>query len=152
MNQNTWRRNWPVLLTACFALVWIVHRAAVQSITVDEANTFLFWVAPDTPAYLTPHSNNHVLNSMLMRLSVALFGLSDLTVRLPALLGGAIYLFAVYRFCTLLRGGLALTWSLFVCFVFNPFVLDYLVAARGYCFRISRFPAGSERSSMRANR
>ncbi len=113
-------------------MLWIVHRAVVQSITVDEATTYLYWVAPSSPAHWIPNSNNHVLNSMLMRLFVFLFGLSDLTVRMPALLGAAVYIFAVYSLCTLLARGLALTWALLVCFVFNPFLMDYLVAARGY--------------------
>jgi hypothetical protein len=125
-------RNWVMTLTACFALIWIVHRALVQSITLDEANTFRYWVAPDSPTHWVPHANNHVLNSMLIRLFVWLFGLSHLTVRTPALLGGVLYILAIYGFCTLLCRDLVLTWALFVCFVYNPFIMDYLVAARGY--------------------
>ena len=94
------RRDWPVILTAGFALVWIVHRAVVQSITTDEATTFHYFVEPNSAAYWDPQSNNHVLNSMLMRLTVWLFGLSELTVRLPALLGGTLYIFSVYVFLT----------------------------------------------------
>src|SRR5712691_12020703 len=78
-------RNWSLILTACFALIWIFHRAIVQSITLDEANTFLRWVAPDSPAHWEPHSNNHVLNSTLMRLCIWLLGLSQMAVRAPAL-------------------------------------------------------------------
>jgi len=117
---------------ACFALIWIVHRALVQSITLDEADTFNHWVAPTSPAHWEPHSNNHVLNSTLMRLSIWLFGLSPLTVRMPALLGGLLYIFAMYRLCALLTNDLLLAWALFVCLVYNPFIMDYLVAARGY--------------------
>jgi len=125
-------RNWVMILTACFALIWIVHRALVQSITLDEANTFRYWVAPESPTHWVPHANNHVLNSMLIRLFVWLFGLSHLTVRTPALLGGVLYILAIYGFCTLLCRDLVLMWALFVCFVYNPFIMDYLVAARGY--------------------
>jgi hypothetical protein len=78
-----------LILTAGFALIWIVHRAMVQAITLDEANTFRYWVAPDSPTHWVPHANNHVLNSMLMRLFIWLFGLSHLTIRAPALLGGS---------------------------------------------------------------
>ena len=31
--------RWPVMIMAAFAFLWIVHRASVQSITLDEANT-----------------------------------------------------------------------------------------------------------------
>ena len=123
-------KHWPLILTGCFALIWCVHRAQAQSITFDEANTFFAFVVGDGP--WSPNSNNHVLNSILIRLFVKLFGVSQLSVRAPALLGGALYIFAAYRICTLLACELALTWPLFVCFVYNPFVMDYLVAARGY--------------------
>ena len=123
-------KHWTLILTGCFALIWCVHRAQAQSITFDEANTFFAFVVGDGP--WSPNSNNHVLNSILIRLFVKLFGVSQLSVRAPALLGGALYIFAAYRICTLLACELALTWPLFVCFVYNPFVMDYLVAARGY--------------------
>lgn len=70
-----------LIAMAVFAVVWVVHRAAVQSITLDEANTYRYWVATQTPSHWDPHSNNHVLNSALMRLSIWLFGLSTFTVR-----------------------------------------------------------------------
>ncbi len=88
-------RNWSLIVTACFALIWIFHRAFVQSPTLDEANTFHRWVAPDSPSHWEPHSNNHVLNSTLMRLCIWLFGLSRMAVRAPALLGGVVYIGAI---------------------------------------------------------
>ena len=65
-NDYPWLHNWLLILTASFAVIWIVHRAMVQSMTVDEANTFLYWVAPDSPTHWSSESNNHVLNSTLM--------------------------------------------------------------------------------------
>ncbi len=100
-----WRRNWPLILSACFAVSWIIHRAMVQSITLDEASTYRIFVAPAWANYWMAHSNNHVLNSMLIRLFVGVFGLSHLTVRLPALLGGCVYIFAAYQLCILLCRG-----------------------------------------------
>ena len=141
MDRCGWRRfvsaktqgNWPLVLTGCFALIWMVHRAQAQSITFDEANTFLGFVAePGWHSVWSPDSNNHVLNTILIRLLVQLFGVSHLTMRAPALFGGAVYILAAYRLCTLLSRDLTLQWPLFVCLVYNPFVMDYLVAARGY--------------------
>jgi len=71
-----------------------------------------------------------------MRLFTALFGTYHLTVRAPALIGAALYVSAAYVFCILLRTGSFFQWALFACFVFNPFVLDYLVAARGYSLAV----------------
>ena len=125
-------RHGPLILAAAIALFWIFHRAHVQSFTLDEADTFRYWVAPPSPTHWEPHSNNHVLNSILMRVSISLFGLNELAARAPALVGGIIYVFAAFLLCTLLASGLVLRWALFMCLVYNPFIMDYLVAARGY--------------------
>ena len=121
-----------LFVMALFAFVWIVHRAIVQSITLDEADTFIHWVDPKEPSHWAPHSNNHVLNSTLMRLCIWLFGLSHLAMRAPAIMGGLLYIFAIYRCCTLFTRNAIFGAALFLCLVYNPFIMDYLVAARGY--------------------
>jgi hypothetical protein len=126
------RRDLILASTALFAVVWICHRAWVQSITVDEADTFLHWIAPGEPSHWLPHSNNHVLNSLLIRFFVWLFGLSPMALRAPALIGGALYIAASYRLCNLVARAEFLRVALFVSCVYNPFIMDYLVAARGY--------------------
>jgi hypothetical protein len=125
------RRHWPMIPGAA-AILWLVHRAQVQSITFDEANTFRSFVGPDHYDLWAPLSNNHVLNTLVMRLLNWLFGMSHLAVRGPALLGGVIYIASSYFLCTLLTREWTLRLPLFVSFICNPFVMDYLVAARGY--------------------
>src|SRR4051812_4101585 len=122
--------------TAIFALLWAVARACVQSITIDEADTYLVWVARRDPAHWQAASNNHVLNSLLMRLFTSIFPVSQLSVRTPALLGAAIYILAAYFLCRKLTPELRTQWPLFVCLVYNPFVFDHLVAARGYALAL----------------
>jgi len=109
--------NAAVVLAGCFAMAWLVARALSQSITIDEADTYLSFVAPDWPSYWYPSNNNHVLNSILMRLFIWLFGLSQLSVRGPALIGAAIYIVAAYRLCKMIAAGSHLLLPLFVCFV-----------------------------------
>ena len=113
-----------------FAMAWAIARAAVQSITVDEAITYNIFVF--NRRFLWYAANNHILNSTLMYGFTRLLGLSQLTARLPALIGAAFYITAVYRLCRLLGASLFVQLTLFVCLVFNPFIFDYLVAARGY--------------------
>src|SRR5215471_7466052 len=84
--------DYVMLFVAVFAVLWAVMRACHQSITMDEAMTWRSYVAPVDPNHWTAHSNNHVLNSALMRLAIAAFGLSELSVRLPALLGACVYI------------------------------------------------------------
>jgi hypothetical protein len=127
-------KNWKktAVFAGCFAMVWLVSRAVKQAITIDEADSYLSFVDPDWPSQWYPSNANHVLNSILTRLLTWFFGLSHLTVRGPALIGAAIYIVAAYRLCEMIAESSQLFLPLFVCFVYNPFVMDYLVAARGY--------------------
>jgi hypothetical protein len=76
---------------------------------------------------------------MLMRLSVWLLGLSHLSLRLPALIGGSIYIYATYKLSRRLAPGPAIHALLLICFLWNPFVMDYMVAARGYGLALGGF-------------
>jgi hypothetical protein len=127
-----------MLATAAFAMLWAIARAAVQSITIDEAVSYLVFVR-NADLHWYPGANNHLLNTLLERLSTLLFGVHHLSVRAPALLGAGVYISAAYRISRWIsrqHGGsessLAVQWPVFVCLVYNPFVFDYLVAARGY--------------------
>ncbi len=122
---------------ALFVLVWEGARAVVQSITIDEANTWLGSVARPWPSHWVPSANNHVLNSMLMRLAVALFGASHLTLRAPALLGAVIYVASALALVKAVAASPFERLALFLCLAANPFVLDFLVAARGYSLALA---------------
>ena len=110
-----------------------VYRARTQSFTADEAVTYNNYVSAPLRATLTDFdANNHVLNTLLEKVSVALFGASELTLRLPSLAGGALYLAAVFLLCRRLFGQGALLVVSVATLALNPFVLDFLSAARGY--------------------
>jgi hypothetical protein len=126
-------KPFPLLIgTGVFAMLWTVARACVQSLTIDEADTYMASAAPAGPTHWNPSANNHVLNSLLMRLVTSIFGASVVTIRIPALLGSALYIGAAYCLVRLISQRRMLQWSLLVCLVCSPFVMDYLVAARGY--------------------
>jgi hypothetical protein len=55
-----------------------------------------------------------------------------MALRAPALIGGVLYIAANYSLWKLVAGTGFLRWALFVSCVYNPFIMDYLVAARGY--------------------
>ena len=126
------KRQVPLFCTAVFAFLWAVVRAHVQSITIDEADTYLAFVSRPQPFHWCAASNNHILNSALMRLLTSVLGPSHISVRAPALLGAALYIGVVYSLCSVITRRPVLQWALFVCLVYNPLIFDYLVAARGY--------------------
>ena len=133
MTSQSNSRHFPLLIgTAAFAFLWTVARAAVQSVTIDEADTYLAYAGPQGPSHWNPGANNHVLNSLLMRLVTSIFGASAITLRIPALIGAGLYIIAAYLLVRLISPGRVQQWALFVCLTCSPFVMDYLVAARGY--------------------
>jgi hypothetical protein len=117
-------------IAALFAIVWAVIRARVQSITMDEADTYFWYVA--TSDVWHPFSNNHVLNSLLMWISTRAFGTSSLAIRAPALLGAVLFVGTCYLLCRTITDRFSIQLPLFICLTYNPFVFDYMVAARGY--------------------
>jgi len=129
-SSEEFRSRWILGGIAIFAMAWAITRAAVQSITIDEAVTYDQFVSRHL--YLWFNANNHILNSTLMYPFTRLLGLSQFTARLPALLGAAFYISAMCRLCRLLGASIFVQVTVFVCLVFNPFIFDYLVAARGY--------------------
>jgi hypothetical protein len=121
-----------LIAIAAFAMVWAIVRAHVQAITIDEAVTYTNFVRSAEPAFWIAHANNHLLNSILTWCFSRAFGTSNLVARSGALIGAAIYIVASYLLCTLIAERFLLRVFLFICLVFNPFMFDFLVAARGY--------------------
>jgi hypothetical protein len=110
-----------------------VYRAITQSIACDEGVTFELYIAgPIASIFHHYDANHHFLHTLLVRLSVAIFGVSELSMRLPALGGAVLYFTAVYRLARLVVGE---GWKLVVAvavLALNPLILDFMVAARGY--------------------
>lgn len=117
---------------AWFAFLWAVMRACVQAVTGDEAQDYLFYAAHNNPSHWDPAANNHMLNSIGERLFSTIFGLSALSVRIPTLLGAALYIYVAYRLCEAISAEWKVRIPLFICLVYNPFIFDFFVAARGY--------------------
>lgn len=66
----------PGLLIVLFAVS--VYRAVKQSIVFDEALTWeLYLAGPVSAIFQNFQANHHFLNTLLMRLSVAVFGVSE---------------------------------------------------------------------------
>lgn len=115
-----------ILATLVFAYVLI--RSVVLSFTIDESMSYYFvtgyWVDE-------MHSNNHFLNTKLMKLMVALLGEKEWMLRLPNVLSFGLYIYAVSR----LISDAANKWmTLFgsVVLLFIPFMLEMFGVARGY--------------------
>jgi hypothetical protein len=139
---STNRRRLIGYLIIGSALALNVARAALQSVTFDEAQTYNDFVSQGAHHIAhTFHSNNHTLHSLLVLQSTDLLGLSHLSLRLPALIGGLIYLLACERFVRLSCDS-SFNYALtLLALTANPLTLDYSVAARGYGLALGFFMA-----------
>lgn len=122
----------PVMALLLF--VYSILRAATLSFTHDESLSWLWYVNIPFRELLTnsiPSGNNHLLNTLGMRAASALFGDSELSLRLPALTGHLLWL--VFTF--LLLKNLTNPWVRLAGFMLlnvNPYLLDFFSLARGY--------------------
>ncbi|HYK17134.1 MAG TPA: hypothetical protein VEV37_03890 [Bryobacteraceae bacterium] len=136
MRNPSWARSpWLLLSNAVLISVFAmnVYRAATQCITIDEAFSYLSFISTPFREILRRYdANNHVLNTLLAKLSTAVFGVSEFTLRIPSLAGGALFLFTCQRFLFRVFPQSWLAFLTYCAMILNPMVLDYLSAARGY--------------------
>ncbi len=119
-----------VAVPALLAFVWAVCRAALLSITFDEATTYNEFVRPGLIGRYS--TNNHVLNSWLMKATTSLLGSSELSIRVPALLGAALYLVAIWGLATMVLPRWWERLAVVTLLSWNPLLLDFFSLARGY--------------------
>ena len=110
-----------------------LYRAMTQSVSPGEAWNYDRFIAPTWVEALASFDvNNHVLNTLLIRISTARFHLTELSLRLPSLLAGVFYLWVVFRMARRWFGdGLAFL-AVIGLLTLNPLVVDALSEARGY--------------------
>jgi hypothetical protein len=135
----------PALAAGLLAVLAVVnvYRAATQSITYDEAFTyFKYLLGPFSRVWTQYQADNHVLFTVLARTAIALFGVSELTLRLPTVIAGACFLAVVYVTCRDLFGYGAVFLVSVAAVALNPFVLDFLSVARGYGLALAAFTIG----------
>ncbi len=114
-------------------LIYIAVKANLASFTHDESYTYLHYVHEpfmDIISYKRAYTNNHILNTVLIKYSEHFFGSCEFALRLPNVL--AFILYVIYTVKLLKKVALALILTGFICMVFNTHLLDFFGLARGY--------------------
>lgn len=120
------------ILILAFAFGLAVYRAKVQPVCHDEGIIYNWYIDPGVYHLLFFDPSNHVLFTFLAKLTVKVFGVSEFALRMPSLFGALVYLISTYLLCRRLFGdGLLLVLSSAM-LGWNPEILDFLTAARGY--------------------
>jgi hypothetical protein len=112
-----------IALRACFA---------DQPMRYDESFTFLYFVKSGYgDLFYYPLPNNHILYTLLEKLSVLAMGSSPVGIRLPALLAGVALIPLTYRLCRKLNHqSIGIFASIGVAVM--PFLVLYSTNGRGY--------------------
>lgn len=125
-------------LALAAAWLWNAARAVTCAATTDEAFTALDFAGKpwlDMLAYYD--ANNHVLHTVLVKLSLDAFGWNVVSLRLPALAAGLLYSTMIWRLGRRWFGE-SLTFFAFCAFTaWAPPVAEYFSLARGYSMALA---------------
>ena len=112
---------------------WGVVRAVTQSVTAGEAWNYNRYIGPEWRESLSRFDcNNHVLNTLLVRISTWRIHLTEFSLRLPSLLFGTLLMVVAYRIARRWFGSGAMFLAVLGLLVLNPLVVDAMSEARGY--------------------
>jgi len=123
-------------LLGTLVFIYASYRSVILDFTHDESSTFLKSVQLSVWEIISYQNagdaNNHILNTLLMKLSNAIFGPQEWALRLPNILAHGLFVlfsyFIVQR--TLSKSFVALLT--FALINLNPYLLDFFSVARGY--------------------
>lgn len=110
-------------------------RAVKIPMTIDEATTFLVYVQipiKDVFLNIPVNTNNHFLNTLLIRLSTWILGDSDFSVRLPSLFGHLLYIIFSFKLIRAISNRTIVILCGIVLLHLNPYFMDFFGLARGY--------------------
>lgn len=129
--------NTILLFLGIMAGLIVVYKAATLSFTHDESGTYLTLYQHTFGQIFTQESawrsaNNHILNTLLFKLSINLFGHSDFAMRLPNVIAfWACLSLALWVINRKLTNPIS-KFVLFAILFLNPYVLDFYSVCRGY--------------------
>ena len=128
------------ILFALARTVFCAYRAAVQSFTADEAFSYNEFVSGSWGRiYARYDANNHILYSVLAKLSTGAFGANEFALRLPSVLSGVFLILGIYYVLEQTVSSRGVRWMALIALGLHPLLLDFSVAARGYGLSLALF-------------
>jgi len=116
--------------------LFLLYKAVLLPVVTDESITVVNFVTSsvwDIMMYTDHYPNNHILNTLITKLFVAVFGNEQLIIRLPNLLSFLLYGFGIFRINrAVLKEDSIYFLPAALLFVSNPYLLDFFGLCRGY--------------------
>ena len=111
-----------------FVVCYVFIRAYELSFTHDECVSLKI---VDGNLAFKKSANNHWLNTFLMGIFSKVFGISELSLRFPNIIGLLFYSFFSYKILSKIKNPI-LIWLGLSIIIFNPYVIEFFGLARGY--------------------
>lgn len=125
--------RWVLALLVAVVSAFNLARSVRQSLTIDEAMSFLsFSSKPLEEMFVYYDANNHVLFTLLSRVCYLTLGDAEWAIRLPSVLGGIAFLILLVFVLVRLLGETWTAVAAWLAVATNPLLLDHLAAGRGY--------------------
>lgn len=124
----------PYLLAGLFIFSYVSTRVFTVPVTIDEAWTLYSFVRHPVWDIITaknPSTNNHVLNTLLTKLTTV-FSEKEFFLRLPNLLSLILYIYGSYMLTQMLVKNRLLAFAMFAMLLTNFTLLDFFGLCRGY--------------------
>jgi len=129
------------IIIAAGLLIYTGYRSYNLSFTHDESlsynyivhNSFM-GIVSNNISYIS--ANNHILNTLSMKLFEFLFGNSELALRLQSLIAHVLYLLFTFLLLKDIKNS-AIVLCGYILLNVNPYLLDFFSLARGYGLAIS---------------
>ena len=121
-----------ILIASVLVFVYVALRALLLSFTHDECFSFLHYSRGSWENINDlKFTNNHLLNSWLMKICYKTFGDSEFSLRLPNVLSFILFLYFGGKLLLQIKDLRMMIMGWIFLFL-NPFVLDFFSLARGY--------------------
>lgn len=117
-------------------LLYLVAKAIAIPVTIDESGTYYNYAQKSVWDIITyanyPSPNNHILNTLLIKLFTGVLGLSSLTIRLPNILAFVLFFTVLVVWLKQVRNEPWFVVLGIIVVLANPYLLDFFLLARGY--------------------
>ena len=136
MNLSNTKINTAIFWVAgILLLAFSSYRAWNIPMTVDEGTTwFVYAQFPLIDVFLNRpvNTNNHFLNTFLIKFTTSLFGGGIVAIRLSSLFGHLLYIIFSFKLIKLISNRTIVVLTAIVLLHFNPYLNDFFGLARGY--------------------
>ncbi len=133
MNRKT---NLLLIAMAVAFLMYVLLRAWFIPVTVDESSTAITHVPRgvfDTLFFKRDaNPNNHILNTLLIKLLTGIWNWHPMVLRMPVLIGAVLYAWASILLCQRLSRHTWVQVFAFAMLLGQPYFLEFFSFARGY--------------------